>query len=329
MPEPVIIDVRCRMPSSADGGYFAWRTDGHRLARWNGMPPDDFFGEMKAAGIGTAVSVTGNSSGLTLGRLELPPRRSSNDEQAALQQRYPGRFLAVAGIDVSGGLHDPIREMERCAHELGIRRVGIEPGRGGLFAANPADRRLYDFYQRAQELGVTVMLQTSGFYGGKNLDYANPCWIDQVAENFPDLKIVCGHGCYPFVREMIAVAVRRDNVFPSPDLYVFAPTRREWVYAVNKGLIADRFLFASGFPLCGSLVRSVNRFLLLGWRPRVLDGVLYRNAIRALGLEDDPAFAALRSQSDRFGARSIPAAAVRLAYHELLEVVRRRKAEAR
>lgn len=321
----VIIDVRCRLPVSTDGGYFSWRKDGERFSEWSSMTRERFWREMKSAGIGTAVSVTGNNWGLDLGGVKLPPRQTSNDEQAELQRRFPGRFLAVAGIDVSGAIHDPLEEMERCVRELGVRRVGIEPGRAELFAPHPADQRLYPFYDKAQDLGVTVMLQTSGYYGGTNLDYANPRWVDQVAHDFPDLKLVCGHGCYPFVREMIAVAVRRENVFPSPDLYVFTPSRNEWVYAVNKGLITDRFLFGSGFPLCGSLIRSVSRFLLLGWRPAVLDKILYRNAVKALSVEDEPYFAGLSTQPDRFSRFSIAGAVFRLAGHELRRALRRKK----
>lgn len=321
-----IIDVRCRLASAADGDYLRQRPDAARFAPWAGLSTDAFFRHLDAARVRTAVSVAGNNLGLELGPRRFPPRRTDNDDQARLEREHPGRFVGVAGIDVGGALHNPVVEMERCVRELGLPRVAIEPGRAPLHAEHPADRRLYPFYERAQELEVTVMLQTSGYYGGKNLDYAHPRWIDRVAEDFPRLKLVCGHGCYPFVREMIAVAVRRPNVYPSPDLYVFAPARVEWRYAVNKGLIADQFLFASGFPLCGSLVRTVDRFLLLGWRPAVLDRILYRNALRALRLEEKPEFAALARGADAFSAASVVAAAFRLGWREAGHALGRRRA---
>ena len=319
---PLIVDVRCRMPSAADGSYFATRPDAARFRDVVGASPERFFSMLDAAGIAVAVSVTGNNEGLELGSLRLPPRRTSNDEQARLQDAYTGRFVGVAGIDVGGAAHDPIAELRRSVKELGLSLAGIEPGRAPIHADNPADRRVYPFYEEAQALGVTVMLQTSGLYGGKNLDYANPRWVDQVAEDFPRLRIVCGHGAYPFVREMIAVSIRRENVFPSPDLYIFAPSGREWVYAVNTGALADKLLFGSGFPLGGSLVRCVNRFLLLGFKPRTLDRILRRNALRALGLEDNPRFAALAAAPDAFSALSVPRAAFRLAFHESARIFR-------
>ncbi|HXU32809.1 MAG TPA: amidohydrolase family protein [Thermoanaerobaculia bacterium] len=312
----VIIDVRCRLPSASDGAYLSGRPDGRRFAPWVGLSAEGFFAELDRAGIATAVSVSGNNDGLRLGARELPPRRTNNDDLAALEARFPGRFLGAAGIDVGGARHDPLVELERAVTTLGLRRIAIEPGRAPMLAEHVADRRLYPFYERAQELQVALFLQTSGIWGGESLDQAHPRWIDRVAGDFPDLHLICGHGAYPFVREMIAVTVRRANVFPSPDLYLFTPSGREWVYAVNRGQIADQFLFGSAFPLCGGLARTVDRFLLQGWRPAVLDRILYKNALRALHLMDDPRFAAGHDGGRRFGAGAIARAAVRLPVRE-------------
>jgi predicted TIM-barrel fold metal-dependent hydrolase len=222
----------------------------------------------------------------------------------------------VAGIDPSGTLHDPLAETRRAVEELGLRAIAIEPGREPFDAPHPADVRLEPLYGLLQELDATLMLQTSGYYGGRSLDYANPVWIDLVAESFPELRIVCGHGCSPYVRELIAVAVRRPNVFPSPDLYLYAPTRREWTFAVNRALIADQFLFGSGYPLGLPLVQSVRRFMVAGWRPRVLDKILFRNAVRAFGLERDPGFAPAVEARRRYGVGEMVMAAVRLVLGE-------------
>lgn len=314
-PEHVILDVRCRLPSASDGAYLSGRPEGARFAPWAGLSAEGFFAALDRAGIRTAVSVSGNNDGIKLGRRELPPRRTNNDDLAALEARFPGRFLGAAGIDVGGARHDPLAELDRVV-ALGLKRIAIEPGRAPMLSENVADRRLYPFYARAEELGVALFLQTSGIWGGENLDHAHPRWIDRVAHDFPALHLICGHGAYPFVREMIAVAVRRANVFPSPDLYLYTPSGREWIYAVNRGQIADQFLFGSAFPLCGDIARTVDRFLLQGWRPAVLDRILYKNALFALHLTDDPRFAAAAAAQGEFGRGSVLRAAVRLPVRE-------------
>jgi uncharacterized protein len=329
-PNAVILDVRCRLPSASDGAYLSGRPDAARFERWVNLDADGFFRELDRAGIHTAVAVAGNNQGLDLGHQRLPPRKSSADDLATLERRFPGRFLAAAGVDVGALLVDPqapLAELVRCVETLGVRRIAIEPGRAPLHAEHVADRRLYPLYEAAQSHKVAVFLQTSGIWGGVDLHHAHPRWIDRVAHDFPDLRLIASHGAYPFVREMIAVAVRRPNVFPSPDLYLYTPSGREWVYAVNKGQIAEQFLFGSGFPLCGDLTRTVDRFLLQGWRPARLDRILFGNALRALDLEEDPRFAAQRAALARgriYGAAAIARAAIRLPVRELTRRMRRR-----
>jgi hypothetical protein len=251
------------------------------------------------AGVNVAVSPLGNNQGMRLGFRDLPARVSSNIEQIKFQSQYPQRFVGVAGIDVGNVAHDSLAELERCARG-GLRVCTIEPGRAPLYVDHPADQRLYPFYSLAQELDVSLMLQTSGLLGGKNIDYAHPRWIDKIAEDFPSLRIICAHGCYPYVREMIAVTVRRKNVYASPDMYMFWPGRDDWIHAVNQGAFAGKFLFGSAYPLCGSLREFVNRFMRLQWKPQLLDRIMYRNAIQALGLTEHPVFGPIHSGPDKF-----------------------------
>ena len=133
--------------------------------------------------------------------------------------------------------------------------------------------------------------------GGKNIDYANPRWIDQVAEDFPDLNLICAHGCYPYVREMIAVLCRRKNVYAAPNMYLYWPGGRDWLEGVNRERIANNFLFGSAYPLCGNLGKAVKCFLDLDWNPAVIDRILFRNALRALKLEDHPDYRELPEKS--------------------------------
>jgi uncharacterized protein len=254
--------------------------------------------ELDHAGVEVAVSPIGNNQGMQLGHRDLPARVSSNHEQVRYQSQYPQRFVGVAGIDVGNVAHAAESELEWCVKK-GLQVATIEPGRAPLLVDHPADVRLYPFYDLAQELGVSLILQTSGLLGGKNIDYAHPRWIDKIAEDFPKLNIICAHGCYPYVREMISVCVRRSNVFASPDMYTFWPGRDDWVQAVNQGVLADNLLFASAYPLCGSLREFVNRFMRLDWKSKTLDRIMYRNAIRALGLTEHPAFSSLYAGKDK------------------------------
>lgn len=292
----MIIDIRCRVPTSSAAEYF--RNVIKDMGRLDAVPTlkqgslDGFLTEMKEAGITTAVSVSGNNPGARIGKRVQPPRTTSNDEMAALQNQHPGKIIGVGGIDVSNTFHNALQEIERCA-ELGLKAIFIEPGRAPGCLLN--DKLLYPIYHKCVDLDLAIIPQTSGLLGGKNVDYANPKYIEDVAEDFPELRIICGHGCYPFVREMIIVCQRRDNVWASPDFYLLTGLgTMDWVEAVNRNMsgFADKFIFGSGYPFF-PLKNAVSGYLKLPWRKDVLPKIFYKNAFKALKLESDPIFKAM------------------------------------
>jgi predicted TIM-barrel fold metal-dependent hydrolase len=289
--DPLIIDCRCRLTVGGAADYFVDRvTRAGKLAAVPALSEptlEAFFAELDAAGVTTAVSVSGCNPGARLGRFDLPARTTSNDLLAAVQRQHPGRFVGVAGIDPSNQMHCAMSELRRCVDDLGLRAVFIEPGRAP--GCNLDDPLLYPIYEFCSERKVTVIPQTSGLLGGRLVDYANPKYIERVADDFPDLHIICGHGCYPYVREAILMAARRENVWLAPDTYLFHLGREDWLHAVNSNLLgfADRFLFASAYPLNG-LATTVERYRQLPWREEVLPKIFHRNAIKALRLDERP-----------------------------------------
>jgi predicted TIM-barrel fold metal-dependent hydrolase len=282
----MIIDVRCRI-TIPEGGDFV-----EVLARQRGVPasatPDDFFAQLRAAGITTAVSVSGNNPTVKIGRVSVPDRTTSNDLMARLQARYPGQFIGVAGIDAGNTFHEALAEIDRC-HALGLRAVFIEPGHSP--GCDLDDRRLYPIYEKCVERNMTLIPQTSGPTGGRNIDYANPRHLDRIADDFPTLRIIAGHACYPYIREAIIVAARRENVFVSPDSYLFDMGTEDWVKAVNSNHygVADRFLFGTAYPAV-DLHSYVDNFFKLPWRADAIQKITYLNALRALDLESDPKY---------------------------------------
>lgn len=289
----MIIDCRCRLTLAGEAEYFRDRVShAGQLGRVPGLRAqtiEAFFAELDAAGVTTALSVSGCNPGAKFGRFELPARTSSNEVMAEVQATYPGRFIGVAGIDVSNQMHDARHELKRCVEELGLFVVFIEPGRAP--GCNLDDPLLYPLYEYCEAQRVTLVPQTSGLLGGKLLDYANPKYIEKVASDFPGLNIICGHGCYPYVREAIVMACRYDNVWLAPDSYLYHLGHADWLQAVNFNALgfASRFVFASAYPL-NALAEQVEKFRGLPWKPETLPKLLCDNAAAALRLAERPAF---------------------------------------
>ena len=304
-----IIDMRCRLTTKEAAKYFATRLGSNvsRIPALQEGTEEAFFKEIADAGITTAVSVSGNSPGIKIGRRVYPDRTTSNDLMADVQKRHYGKFIGVAGIDAGNKFHNALAEIRRCVEELGLKAVYLEPGRSpGCFVS---DRLMYPIYQRCVDLNVPVIFQTSVIAGHKKLEYGHPRYYEEVAEDFPDLHIICGHGCYPYFTELVMVAGKHPNIYPSPDERIFDLNGEVWERVVNEEYMgmADQFLFGSAYPFYPIKEYVEEFFSKFSWKEEVLDRILYRNALRALKLENDPVFRKMYDL-DKVSARSSPGA---------------------
>ena len=124
----------------------------------------------------------------------------------------------------------------------------VEPGRSPKCDLD--DRRLWPFYARVQALDMTLIPQTSGLWGGLSIDFANPRHLEPIAEDFPNLRILAGHACYPYVREAIMLALAALSVVTTP-----RGLRKETEYS-NAAILEVACLFVGIFTRCRSRSRS-------------------------------------------------------------------------
>jgi uncharacterized protein len=223
--------------------------------------------------------------GVIPGRQSAPPLGIiPNDEITAIVQKYPDRFVALAGVDlrdIEGG----IREIERTYRLPGYRGVSIEPG-ASFTAMYADDKKLYPIYERCQELELPISITISGMLGtmvGYDVAYGSPTPVIRVAKAFPKLKIIISHGAWPNVMPMMEVAFLCENVYVSPDLYIngiYTPGSQEYIKAA-RFFLGDRLLFGTAYP-SRPLKESVEAFRQ--WElPRELEEkILFRNAARLL-----------------------------------------------
>ena len=73
-------------------------------------------------------------------------------------------------------------------------------------------------------------------------------YIDEVALEFPELRIVAGHIGYPWTQEMIAVATKHENVYIDTSAYV--PRRYpQPLVEYLRGHGRQKVLFGTNFPM--------------------------------------------------------------------------------
>jgi predicted TIM-barrel fold metal-dependent hydrolase len=282
-----ILDFRLRPPLKSflrcgffneEGNPFDWHGPWPASAQQRSMPM--LREELRYAGITDAV---------VWGRATYQPERSTtNDDVAGIVNDYADIFVAGFGgiCPERGRIGEAIAEVERCADELGMRGITLEPSFGMRPLAMADDPILYPVYERMQELDLILALTISrGSPPGQTLRHSNPEQVDRVAGDFPRLKIVISHACWPWAEQSCGLAFRRHNVYLHPDLYgTGMPGTTEWVQAANSYL-QDRMLFGTAYPYQG-VKQMVDSYLKLPYRPEVLEKVMYKNAARLLGLED-------------------------------------------
>ena len=118
-----------------------------------------------------------------------------------------------------------------------------------LWGLPPNDRRYYPLYAECVELDVPFCLQVGHAGPLRPSEPGRPIpYLDEVAVDFPELRIVGGHIGYPWTQEMIALATKYPNVYIDTSAYVPRRFPPELVrYMVESG--SKKVLFGSNFPM--------------------------------------------------------------------------------
>ena len=280
---PLIIDMRLRPPFLHPFFGAVPGTAEHALVRWvnrrvGAADPDHFTRYTTLPEIVAGMDEAGITLGVTVGR-STPTVRIDNDTIAALAAQSGGRLIGVASVDpLALGQQAALAEAARAVKTLGLAAVNFDAG----FYETPLradDDRLMPLYEACLTLGVPAFIMSGPTT--PDLAFNDPLAIDAVARSFPKLPIVVCHGCYPNIDAMIGVAFRNENVFVSPDMYLFAPGGQRYAEAA-RGFLRDQLLFGSSFPF-RPMRQSVADIRAMSLPDDVLARVLGANAASLFG----------------------------------------------
>lgn len=186
-----------------------------------------------------------------------------------------------------GGVHprfteDAAAEVRKAA-ELGVRALKIHP----CHMAVEPNAYLYGLdtlraiYEEAQRLRLPVMIHTgTSVFPGARSRAGEPMAADDVAVDFPDLRLILAHGGRPLWMEQAFFLVRR---FPNVFMDVSSiPPKAILKYFPRLAEIADKVLYGSDWPAPGvkSMGTNLDDFRSLGLPPDALVRMLDTNARR-------------------------------------------------
>ena len=210
---------------------------------------------------------------------------SANDWVSRYVRGREDRLIAVGSVHPRHA-RNPRDEARRLFEELGIRMLKIHPPHQ-LFAANAYRdglKALGEIYAAAEKAGRPVMIHTgtSIFPGARNR-FADPMAADDVAVDYPGLKLILAHAGRPLYMETaVFLARRHPNV--SLDLSGIPP-RKLLEYLPRLEGLADKCLWGTDYPSPGvaSMRKNVADFVALPLSDGARDRILWDNAAAIFG----------------------------------------------
>lgn len=211
----------------------------------------------------------------------------SNEATARHVAQAPDLLVGFARVDPSRGA-EAAEQIRFAVTQLGLRGVTITPFWHGVRASDPA---VAPIFEAAAELGVPVWVHTSMNWNTQRpLDLEHPRHIDEVAGRYPTVPILCGHGGWPWVLDLVAVAWRHDNVFI--DISAFRPKH---LFAPGSGwepfayygarTLRNKTVYGTTWTLLGrSPADLVAEARSVPWPEEAKRAWLYDNAARVLGV---------------------------------------------
>jgi len=196
-------------------------------------------------------------------------------------KEFPNKFIGFIGLDPHKGMR-AINELKASVADLGMRGAAVDPYLAQIYAN---DAKYYPIYSKCCELDIPIIFTTGPATLVPNaiIDHVAPRYIDFVARDFPELKVIISHGGYPWVNEAITVAQRNRNVYIDLSEYEFSPMAEAYVDAANT-MIADKILYASAHPFVDFRI-ALKNYEKLPFNPDVRQKIMYDNAARLLGLQ--------------------------------------------
>jgi predicted TIM-barrel fold metal-dependent hydrolase len=242
-----------------------------KLGVWDrSFSPDELIEWMDAAGIEKAL-IPAQVAGTW---------QVSYETVAELCSGYPDRLYGMAGFDPED-IMDGTRKLDYGVNDLGFVGAHCYPH----WLQIPIDsREFYPLYAKCVELDIPVQIQVGLAFQKTRASMGFPAAVDQIAVDFPDLKIVGIHAGYPWEREMVAVAWKNANVYIGCDTHppsTWAPEILDYL----KGDGREKCMFGTNYP-CLDFSEAISQVGELGLEADTKELLLRRNLRRLYKLAD-------------------------------------------
>ena len=198
------------------------------------------------------------------------------------------KYIYFASIDPYQD--DYMRDLKYNHINLHCKGVKIGPIYQGV---HPCDKKYYEIYDYCEKNKLPIITHmATTFSSGVPIDYARPYHMDNVACDFPKLKLVLAHLGHPWESETIAIIRRNENVYADISALYYRP----WQFYNSMRLAVEygcchKLLFGSDFPATTTEnsingLRNINHIIKGSGLPAipedVTEGIINRNSLEIL-----------------------------------------------
>ncbi len=184
-----------------------------------------------------------------------------------------------------------MRSMNAMVNDMGLKGTVLYCVADGF---HPAHSRAMRFYSVAQDMRLPVFFHSATFKSDSVMEYVQPYLLDEVARQFPSLKIIVGTMGLPFIAQTLTMLAKHENVYA--DLTICP--HRVWeiyniVVSAFEADVMDKLLFGSGYPQaqpgdCIETLLGFNRLFADTNLPTVprekLRSIIERDTVAVLGI---------------------------------------------
>ena len=245
----------------------------------DGVTIPDYIKKMDQAGIERSLLIAVRAGDIRVPEsFEIPYERVYD-----ICSQNPDRFSGLAGVDPFRGM-EGLNDLEAAVKEYGFVGAHLYPHWCEL---PPNHRKYYPYYAKCCELGIPIMMQV-----GHNLIYSKnrrlpsvgkPIYLDQVAIDFPELKLIGIHIGIPWAEEMISMCWKHENVYTAGDAYAPKYWPEAFVHYANS-YGKHKVMFGTDWPVIDP-IRAVDEFNNLNFKDSSKELVLRENAMRVFNLD--------------------------------------------
>jgi predicted TIM-barrel fold metal-dependent hydrolase len=186
-----------------------------------------------------------------------------------------------------------VEELEHAIEDLGLRGLKMGPIYAGF---DPRDQRCRPVYKYCQEKGIPVIFHAgTTFNRDAPLEFGRPWLFDEVAIQYPELRIVLAHLGHPFYDECLAVVRKHPNMYADISALYYRPWQfYNMMILAQEYKVTHKLLFGTDYPFAQSAqsiegLRNVNHIIGSSSLPQVseevIEGILERKALDLLGIE--------------------------------------------